>query len=145
MATLYWDAFAAGTMDLATLQQRELSVVQFRLGVAGGTIYWTDDGTTSGTSLFKNVGSPILTPWVEVMVMQGDGGFSPTLLSGPVFTTEVGAVAPKQWMWRTSYDTTGTGFWVTRVYRGGPDNEGYGLTGAQGELTGVAYAMGRGA
>ena len=149
MATLFWDAHSAGTMDLATLQQRRCVVVQFTLALGGTTIYWTDDGTTSGTSLFKNSDSPVLHPWVEIALSpQGGATFSAAQSGGPITPTEASPTAASQWMWRTKYDSSGTGFWQTEIYRGGPEEAsdyGFSLAGGTDELTGVAYAMGRGA
>ena len=150
MATVVWDTHSAGTMTASIVAQRAAYVSVCRIAEGGATIYWTDDGTTSGTSVFKISGSPVVCPLVELVVAtSGSVEYTNSMLSGPILKEAAHASAVRQCMWRTSYDTTGTGFWKTEIFRGGPgdsdDEYTFGLSGGRDVLSCIVYAMGRGA
>jgi len=115
MATRNWEAFWApvsGTITIAALNQRDFWLAVIELSSGTVTIYWSDDGTSSGTSIVAN---DARCPYVEVVAQDENDGrtFSGHQHWGDMFPAVVGA-SKAQYSFSTEWDS-GNSLWVTVV------------------------------
>lgn len=118
MSTVIWAAPTSGTMTAARLFERGLYGARANLYGNAITIYWTDDGTATGNSLF----STTYMPWVEVVAADtlDPQAWTNAAMWGPMLRSDYMAnMTP--YCWETHYDSTNS-IWFTYVSQGNPAN-----------------------
>ena len=116
-----WPAVTSGTtISAGQFIRRRIFRIRGVFTGDGIVIWWTLDGTSTGSSLFANVN---LSPWVQVMVSDpvDRGGYGRTGGYGFVVVSDSGTRADLHFA-RTKLVS---GKWRTTVYAGGVGSDGH--------------------
>lgn len=107
-----WNTIGAGSLDITKHRQRTLHVAVIELQGGFRDVWWSDDGTSSGNSVFA---ADTNCPMVSVLATHNTDSrlIGPMLDWGPLWVHLAGW-PEAQYHWDTYYDSTAA-LWYTRV------------------------------
>lgn len=153
-AVSMWTDASAGTMAAARLLERAFFAARADIYGSAVVIYWTDDATATGNTLFSTTYQPL----VRVMASDSSNAQAWTANGswGPMLRQEY-MTNMRPYCWQTLYDSTNS-IWYTEIAQGLPVAVGGTSGGADKQLDGhrpggqatiskrpiIAYALGKG-
>lgn len=136
-----WFDRVGSTVDLGHFTDRDFYRVFEELSGQSLVVYWTDDGTSSGTSLFDST----LMPFVSVLIQNSSDarGWSMQYCGGPMVALGR-EYSVDSYAWETQWDSTNSAWYSAAYRRSDPtDLDGGASTNTSSRI--VLSALGKGA